>query len=149
MSLKNQRRIAASLLKCSLHRVRFDPERLEEVKEGITKADIRGLIKDGAITERSEQGVSRGRSRQLRQKRRRGQGRGSGSRKGTRSARESKKRQWINHIRSQRRLISKLREQKSIDDSTFRHIYRRAKGGFFRNVRHIMLYLEENRLMKR
>ena len=147
MSLKNQRRIASALMKCSPHRIRFDPERHADIKEAITKLDIRGLIKEGVITERPEQGISRGRIRLVKRKKKRGQGKGHGSRKGTRGAREGKKIRWVRAIRSQREVIGKLREQKKIDATTFRHLYRRAKGGFFRNVRHIMLYIEENKMM--
>ena len=39
-----QRRLAAQMLKCGKNRVKFDPDSLEEIKEAITKADIRGLI---------------------------------------------------------------------------------------------------------
>ena len=49
MKLRNQKRIASRLLKVGKTSVRFDPERLSDVKEAITKLDMRGLIKDGAV----------------------------------------------------------------------------------------------------
>ena len=43
MKLNTQKRIAATILECSPSRVILDEERLEEIKEAITKTDIRGL----------------------------------------------------------------------------------------------------------
>jgi large subunit ribosomal protein L19e len=149
MSLKNQKRIAASVLNCSPHRVRFDTSRLGDIKEAITKSDLRGLVAEGAIRKNPITGVSRGRARALADKKRRGQRRGPGSRKGTATARQSKKITWINKIRSQRKLIAWLIEKNYIDRSTYNLLYRRAAGGFFRNVRHIKLYLEERRIAKK
>ena len=148
MSLKNQRRIAASILKCSPYRVKFNEERLTDIKEAITKLDIRGLIKEGAILERPMQGISHGRMRILAPKKRRGQRKGHGSRKGTKTARLGRKENWINHVRKQRRLLAQLRAQEKIDRKTYRMLYLKSKGGFFRNVRHIKLYVEENKLMR-
>jgi large subunit ribosomal protein L19e len=148
MSLKNQRRIAAQVLKCSPYRVKFDPERLSDIKEAITKLDIRGLIKEDAIKERPVTGIARGRARELALKKRRGQRRGHGSRKGKSTARLARKKNWINHIRSQRKLIMRLKEHEKIDRKVYRMLYRKSNGGFFRNMRHIKLYIEEHKLMK-
>ena len=50
-----QRRLAAQILKCGENRVRFDPESLEDIKEAITKQDIKDLLKDmGADTHEVE-----------------------------------------------------------------------------------------------
>ncbi len=149
MSLATQRRLAAQLLKCSPHRVRFDPERLGDIKEAITKADLRGLIGEGAVAERPVAGISRARARKFARKKQRGQRRGQGSRKGRRGARLNKKEAWIAKIRSQRRLIRGLLAESRIDQQTYRSLYTKAKGGFFRNVRNIRLYLDERGLMKK
>ena len=47
-----QRRLAAQILKCGENRIRFDLERLEDIKEAITKTDIRSLINNGVISRR-------------------------------------------------------------------------------------------------
>ena len=148
MDISNQRRIAARVLKCSPYRVRFDETRLSEIKEAITKLDLRGLAKDGAITVLPEQGISRGRFRSARYKRKRGQGKGPGKRKGKATARLGRKTKWINTIRSQRQLLAQLKETSKIDNNTYRQLYLKAKGGYFRNKRHIKLYLEEQKLLK-
>lgn len=143
MKLDNQKRLAAQILKCSKKRIRFDPDRLSDIKEAITKVDIRGLIKDKAIIKIAVRGSSRGRARKRLAQRRKGKQRGEGSRKGSRGARLPAKREWINKVRTQRDLLKKLREKKVIDDKLYREFYLKLKGGFFRSRRHIKLYLEE------
>ena len=61
--LTNQKRIAASLLKCGVHRVWFDPEKNTDIQNAISREDIRGLIGEGAIEAEQIRGVSRGRAR--------------------------------------------------------------------------------------
>ena len=41
MKLSNQKRMAAEVLKVGESKVIFDPKRTKEIKEAITKADIR------------------------------------------------------------------------------------------------------------
>ena len=49
MKLNVQKSLAATVLKVSKHKVKFDQERLEDIKEAITKTDIRGLVSEGAV----------------------------------------------------------------------------------------------------
>jgi len=54
-----QRRLAAGILKCGEHRIKFDSSKLDEIKEAITKSDVRALINQGAITRRRVLNTSR------------------------------------------------------------------------------------------
>ena len=146
MKLKNQMRIAANILKASHKRVWFDPERLDEIKESITKADLRALIKDKAIKLKPKRGVSRGRVKKIRKQKRKRRRLGIGSRKGRSSARLSNKRKWVNKIRTQRNFLVLLKDKKLVSPRTYRDLYRKAKGNFFRSKRHIQLYMEEHNL---
>lgn len=146
MKLNTQRRVAASLLKCGPGRVRFDPASLSDIKEAITKSDMRLLISDGIVSKDAVKGVSRARARKLHTQKRKGLRRGSGSRKGTPSAIQDSKRQWMTQIRSQRTFIQELRESQLVSHDTYRDLYRKSKGGFFRSRRHIKLYLDDHRL---
>jgi len=149
MNTKNQKRLAGQVINCSPHRVRFDESRLSDIKEAITKTDVRGLVREGVIKEVPMQGISHGRLRKKAVRRRRGQGKGPGKRKGMWSARSPRKERWINKVRSQRGLLSQLRERGTIDNTAYRNLYLKVKGGFFRNKRHIKLYIEENGLVKK
>ncbi|MFQ5758479.1 MAG: 50S ribosomal protein L19e, partial [Candidatus Bathyarchaeia archaeon] len=52
LSLKNQRRLAAEILKVGESRVWIDPDRTEDVEIVITRDEIRRLIHEGAIRRR-------------------------------------------------------------------------------------------------
>ena len=146
MKITLQKRLAASIFGCSEKRVWFDEERLSDIKEAITKQDIKELIQEGVIREKPIKSVSRGRTRQKKTKKSRGQGTGIGSRKGTKNARLPKKDVWMAKIRVKRRFIKELREKNHITSATYRKLYRKAKGGFFRTKRHLKLYAEEHDL---
>lgn len=49
MNLKNKKSLAARVLKIGRERIVFLPSRIDEIKEAITKQDIRDLKKEGAI----------------------------------------------------------------------------------------------------
>lgn len=149
MKLNTQKRIAAQILKCSKNRVKFDEERAEDIKEAITKADIRALIIDKAISRKKKKGISRVRARKRQLQRKKGKQKGHGSRKGKKTARLPKKKDWMNRVRLQRTFLKDLKDKKLIDNKTFRDLYKKSKGGFFRSKRHIKIYLEEHDLIKK
>lgn len=149
MELDMQRRLAAKILKCGINKIYFDPSRLKEIKEAITKSDIRSLIKDKAIARRPRLEKSRSRSRILIKQKRKGRRKGPGSRKGKHTARLPGKLEWMNLIRHQRGYLKQLKQKNMIPKKTFRQIYRMMKGGFFRSKRHLQLYLEEHNLLKK
>ena len=146
MNLGNQRRISADILKVGQKKVWFDGQRLDEIKEAITKIDIRGLIKKKIIQKKPEVGTSRVRARKRIVQRRKGRQQGQGTRKGKKTSRLPKKEAWMIKIRGQRKFINELKENNLVEVSTYRNLYRKIKGGYFRNKRHIKLYLTEQKL---
>ena|SRR3989338_8130387 len=149
MSLKTQKRIAAAVLKSSPKKVWFDSTRLEEIKEAITKADIRSLVKDHAIIAKRDAGSSKSRIRKATLQKSRGRRKGPGSRKSGTNARITRKRVWINHIRAQRELLQALRGNNAITKSDYRELYLKSKGGFFRSKRHLKMFIEEKGMIKK
>jgi large subunit ribosomal protein L19e len=148
MKLTSQKRIAAQLLKVGVNKVWFDPDRLEEIKESITKADIRGLISDLAIQAKPYKGISSFRSRKIKEQKRKGRQKGEGSKKGTKKARLPKKEAWMAKVRTQRNFIKELKSKDLVEVSTYRSLYSKVKGGFFRSRRHIKMFLTEKGLFK-
>ncbi len=146
MKLKIQKRLAADVFGCSEKRIRFDTERLDEVKESITKADIKSLIKDKAIYRVPEKSVSRVRARKIQKQKSKGKMRGAGSKKGKKTARSPRKDSWMIKIRAQRVLLKLLKDSDIITKEIYRTLYKKAQGGFFRSRRHIKLYIEEHSL---
>jgi large subunit ribosomal protein L19e len=140
--LANQRRIAASVLKCGLYRVWFDPEKKTEIEGAISRADIRSLVEQGIVKALQKKGVSRGRARVNAKKRSYGHRKGPGTRKGASGARSPSKRQWIRKIRALRRSLREMREQGVVDAHLYRIYYRKAAGGQFRSVSHMKSQIE-------
>lgn len=149
MDLKNQKKLAARILKVGKTRVWFDPNRLTEIKEAITGKDVNSLINDKAIQAKPKKGVSRGRARKLHEQKKKGRRKGIGSRKGRATARSNPKREWMNRVRMQRNFLKELKDKKYLNNSTYRMLYGKVKGGFFRSKRHIKLYLEESNLIQK
>lgn len=149
MILTSQRRIASQLLKCGENRVWLDPARIPEISEAITKADIRKLINDLAIQKKPEQGQSKFRARKRLTQKRKGRQQGPGTRKGTRHARIDRKDLWMLKTRSQREFAKELRDKQLIPNAVYHDVYKKVKGGFFRSIRHIKLYLDERSLFNK
>ena len=148
MDLRNQRRLAAKLLKCGVHRVWMDPDNLEEIEKAVTRRDIKNLIKQGLIKARKKKGISRARIKKRLMQKKKGRRRGHGSRKGKATARLPKKRRWIKTIRPIRAYLRELRDKGLIDRKTYRLYYRRAKGGQFKDKAHVKLHLITEGLLK-
>lgn len=148
MKLTSQRRIAAQILKVGQNRILFDQEKLSEIKEAITKSDLRSLISDKVIKAKPTNNTSRFRARKIKKQKSKGRRKGPGSRKGTKKARLPPKKRWMIKVRAQRELIKLLKEKKVISPHLYRNLYSKVTGNFFRSRRHIKLYLEEHKLTK-
>ena len=144
--MKIQKKLAAKIVKKSPKKVILNPDKLEEIKEAITRQDIKSLIKNKAIIIKKEKGVSRGRARKANKQKAKGRRKGQGSRKGKANARFSNKKKWMNKIRLQRTFLKEIKGK--LDAGMYKNLYRKAKGGFFRSKRHIKLYITEHKLIK-
>jgi len=149
MNLKAQKRMAAEIMKCGETRIYFDPYLIEDIKMAITREDIRNLIKEGIIKKKYKIGISKYRKIIRHERRKKGRGRGLGKRKGTKNARNPKKKVWIKRIRPLRRELKKLRDRKLIATASYRKLYKNTKGGMFNSVAQLNRYIKENDLMKR
>src|SRR2546428_13735008 len=104
MSLRSQRRIAASLLKAGETRVWIDPEEGDRVGSAITRQEIATLIREGRIRALPKKGVSRGRARD-----RMGRRKKAGSRKGGLGLGKTP---WVHRTRALRRQPPGLRDNR-------------------------------------
>jgi len=149
LSLKNQRRLAANLLKVGENRVWIDPARIGDVEVAITREDVRRLIHEGVIQSRPEAGISRARARVQQERKKLGRGRGSGSRKGSKGARTPTKELWMKRVRALRRQLKGLRDRRAITPRIHQQLYRMVKGGAFKSVAHLEQYIEAHKLARR
>lgn len=146
--LRNQRRMAASILKCGGNRVWMDSDRTDEIAKAVTRADVKILINGGAIKSKQIQGISRGRKKFNQKQKDKGRRKGHGSRKGAKYARLPRKERWIRTIRPIRTYLRQLRDDKSIERSIYRKYYRKAKGGEFRSKHHLRTRLTSDGFLK-
>ncbi|MDR3206607.1 MAG: 50S ribosomal protein L19e [Candidatus Methanoplasma sp.] len=139
--LRNQRRMAAEILKCGRNRVWIDPDKMEDVEECITRSDIRTAIGSDLIKAKAKNGTSKGRIRHAAGQKASGKRKGPGSRKGTANARVPEKRRWIATIRPIRDELKTLRADGKITPSVYRLYYRRAKGGVYKSRRNLKQHM--------
>lgn len=146
--LRNQKALAAKVLKVGGTRVWLDPLHMEDVATAVTRADIRALVKKGYIKAKQEKGVSRGRARAIAEQKKSGRRRGPGSRKGAKGARNPRKAKWIRTIRPQREVLAGLRDEKKITTAQYRTYYLKAKGGSFRSRAHLIAHMKTDGVLK-
>ncbi|MGC9103265.1 MAG: 50S ribosomal protein L19e [Candidatus Methanodesulfokora sp.] len=127
MDLRYQKRLASDLLGIGESRIKFNPEKLEEISNAVTRRDIERLVKSGAIIVLPKKGVSRARVK----KRRKGPGR----RKGGKFSTLPRKKRWIRRIRALRRALKEMRDSGKIDEKTYRHYYSRLAN--FHSIAHL------------
>ena len=105
MQITNQKRMAAQILKCGVHRVWINPSYLDQVAQSVQKEDIREAIDNGWIKAKAIQGTSRVRAKKIKEQKMKGRRKGQGKRSGTANARNPRKQQWMSTIRAQRRTL--------------------------------------------
>lgn len=148
MNLTTQKRLAASILKVGLNRVWIDPEQMEEVSMAMTRDAVRQLINNGAIKAKPQKGISSYRSKKIAQQKAKGKRKGRGSIKGAKKARNPKKKAWMTTIRALRRDLKEMRDADEIDATTYRKLYKMAKGGAFRSKSYMKTYARDHDLIK-
>ena len=124
VSLKLQKRLAASVLKCGKRRVWMDPSEINEIALANSRQNVRKLIKDGLIVRKHQLMHSRARVHVR-----------YGKRRGTMNARIPEKLLWVRRIRVLRRLLRKYREAGKIDKHMYAHFYALAKGNRYKTKR--------------
>jgi large subunit ribosomal protein L19e len=147
MGANSVRKIAAGMLKCGQSRIRI--EMAKEVEEALTRDDVRSLIRSGLVWKVQKKGTSKFNTKVAFKQKRKGRRTRMGSRHGTFNARSGpKKKRWIKSIRSLRRLLKELKVNGQIEAGTYTEFYPRIKGGEFRNMKHLLTYLDEHDLLK-
>ena len=143
MDLSYQRRLASELMKVGKDRVYFDPDHLNEIKEAVSRENIRILINKGYIRKLQEKGTSRVRARYIKEQKKKGRRMGLGKRKGTKGARKDEKERWITQIRAIRKELRRLRDSEKISIRDYRLFYRWASAGRIKTKSYLHLLLSK------
>jgi large subunit ribosomal protein L19e len=142
VNIAKKRELVARILGVGANRIRFEPDRLEDVADSITRENIRSLVKSGAIWTVKPKGTSRGRAIEKRLVWK-VHGKGPGSKKGKKTARVGKKVVYVVRVRSMRYHLKVLKERKDIANDTYWQLYKKVNGGQVRSLAHLRELVKE------
>ncbi len=122
MNLRNKKELAARTMKIGKNRIKFVESRLEDIKEAITKQDIRDLVNDKAIIIKDRKGRKKTKK--------------SSSRKSTGNIRKkvnTRKQRYVKLTRKLRKYVKELKEQGKITSEEVKKIRRDIRNKKFKN----------------
>lgn len=131
MNLAKKKQLASEVLGVGKNKIKFASDKLPEIKEAITKQDIRDLYKEGFITVRSIKG------RKSKAKRRTRVGPGK-----IRIKVKHRKRDYIRITRKLRNYLRELRNQGKINDEVYWQLRKKIKARYFKSKAYLKEYLE-------
>ena len=131
MNLTKRKMLASKVLGVGKNKIIFDSSKLAEIKEAITKQDIRDMYADGTIRIRDFRGMRKVIKRTTR--------RGSGK---IHMKIKPGKRQYIIMVRKLRGYINELRKQKKITEERYWELRTMIKARNFKNKAHLKEFME-------
>lgn len=131
MNLAKKKQLAAELLKVGKNKIKFASDKLPEIKEAITKQDIRDLYKEGFITIKSAVGKRKKKKRKTRI--------GPGKIK---IKVKKRKRDYIRITRKLRGYLRELKNRGEINEESYLDLRKKIKARYFRSKAYLKEYLE-------
>ncbi len=136
VNLKKKRELVSRIMGIGANRIRFEPDKLDDIADSITREDIRKLIHNGSIWTVKPKGTSRSRAKfKINTKKK--QGTGVGSKKGKKTARTGKKEVYVKKVRSMRYRLKVMKGRNDISRDVFWNLYKKVNGGQVRSLSHL------------
>ena len=142
VNLRTKKRLVSRVTGVGLSRIKFDPERSDDIADAITRQNIRGLITAGIVTIKAPKGTSRGRAKFKREQKGK-RGTTAGSKKGRKGARVGKKEVYVIKVRALRHRLRVAKDRKEITNPEFWSLYKKISGNTVRNVAHLRNLIDE------
>ncbi len=130
MNLAKKKLLAVKALGVGKDRIVFLKSRLDEIKEALTKQDIKDLQKDGAITVKNV----KGRKKIQRRKRKRGDGK-------IRKKINKRKKEYIATTRKLRDYIAELKKKGELSREEIISIRKKIRNKYFKSKNHLKDYI--------
>lgn len=131
MNLRNKKELAAKTLKVGKERVVFVKERTAEIKEAITKQDVRDLIGSGAIQVKQV----KGRKTNVTRKNKRGTGK-------IKLKVNKRKQEYVIITRKLRAYAAELKKQGRLTSEEVKEIRKRIRNRAFKSKANLKAYIE-------
>ncbi len=134
MKLETKKQLAARTLKVGKDRITFNTSRLAEIKEAITKQDIRDLKESGAISIKE----IKGRKKIVKRKTRRRFG-------SIKKKVNTRKQDYVIMTRKLRAHLSYLKKNKKITQEEFIQLRKQIRTRDFRSLNHLKEHIKETK----
>ena len=130
MNLAKKKELAKRTLNVGKERIEFLKSRLEDIKEALTKQDIRDLKKDGAILVKE----IKGRRKVKKKKTRKSVG-------NIRKKVKTRKQDYVIMTRKLRRYVAEMKKQGKISPEEIKDIRNKIRNRVFKSKAHLKTYI--------
>lgn len=130
MNLKQKKSLAARALKVGKERIVFLKSRLEEIKEAITKQDIKDLVKEKAIVIKNIQG----KKKIIKRKHKRGTGK-------IKIKVKTRKQDYVIMTRKLRGYVAEMKKQGKLSPEEVTEIRKKIRNKDFKSKAHLKEYI--------
>lgn len=127
----NKKDLAAKTLKVGKDRIKFVRARLEEIKEAITKQDIRDLVQEGAIVVKP----INGRKTNVKRKNRRSTGK-------IKKKVNKRKQEYVIITRKLRNYTAEMKKQGKLTSEDVKEIRKRIRNRAYKSKANLKMYIE-------
>lgn len=126
MNLEKKKDLAVRTLNVGRERIVFNINRLSEIKEAITKQDIRDLVKEKAIVVKE----IKGRRKIVKRRTRRRMG-------SIKKKIGNKKQEYVKLVRRLRKYLAEMRKQNKVSDENYRELRKEIRSGVHLTKNHL------------